>query len=112
MSLSTTNLARFELFTSLRLDPILCKSPQNSAFCNGRESPLYMLSHHQSRLLEAAEEFSFHCIERLDFLKDGAKFEKHLVLEAEAWRNKDIRNDSLSPLKVQRADVIRLLGGC
>jgi hypothetical protein len=71
-----------------------------------------MSSHHQNRLLEAAEEFGFHCTEHLDFLKDGAQFEKFIVLEAGLWETEDEGNDSSSPLRVLLADFIHDFERC
>jgi len=100
MASAASDPASFELFTSLRLDPILRKSRENSAFSHGRESPLYMAGHHQNRLLEAAEEFGFNCTEGLKFLNDGAQFEDFIVQQAELWNTENEGNDSSSPLRV------------
>lgn len=88
----------FELFTSLRYDPILRSSLENSAFSHGTESPLYMRAHHQSRLIEAAEQFSF--TKCLELLKDGAQLEKYIVQEVEHWATENESNDA-SPLRVK-----------
>ncbi|QDS70955.1 hypothetical protein FKW77_007111 [Venturia effusa] len=101
MAQSTINAPTFELFTSLRYDPILRTSDANSAFSDGTESSLYMRSLHQCRLLEAAQEFGFECCEALEFLGDGQRFEKYIVEEIEKWKTKDEARDSSSPLRVK-----------
>jgi hypothetical protein len=100
MDSSTANSVGFEIFTSLRLDPILRKSLENSALSDGRESPLYMPSHHQSRLLEAAEAFGFNCTECLELVKDGARFETYITSEAERWESSEEGRDSSNGLRV------------
>ncbi|TID26609.1 hypothetical protein E6O75_ATG01102 [Venturia nashicola] len=97
----TSNSAAFELFTSLRYDPILRTSSENSAFSDGVQSPLYMPSLHQCRLLEAAQEFGFDCPDGLEFLGDGARFEKYIIQEIEQWGTERENNDSSAPLRVK-----------
>lgn len=101
MAASTSNLTAFEIFTSLRYDPILRTSNQNSAFSDGTESPLYMRSLHQCRLLEAAQEFGFDCSDGLAFLGDGARFEQYIIREIGKWGTENEDNDPSSPLRVK-----------
>ncbi|KAE9987168.1 hypothetical protein EG328_003637 [Venturia inaequalis] len=101
MAKPTSISAAFELFTSLRYDPILRTSSKNSAFSDGVESPLYMRSLHQCRLLEAAQEFGFDCSDGLAFLGDGARFEKYIIQEVEQWGTERDENDTSSPLRVK-----------
>ncbi|KAF7929696.1 hypothetical protein EAE99_004600 [Botrytis elliptica] len=52
----------FQLFTSLRYDPLLLQSPQNIEswpLPTPTPSPFYMLPYHRDRLLQAATHFSF-----------------------------------------------------
>lgn len=91
----------FELFTSLRYDPILRTSCKNSAFSDEVQSPLYMRSLHQCRLLEAAQEFGFDCSDGLEFLGDGARFEKYIIQEIEKWGTESVNNNSSSPLRLK-----------
>jgi hypothetical protein len=52
----------FELFTSLRYDPLLTTLPVNTEAWDSdvkQSSPFYMLSYHRDRLLEAAEHFAW-----------------------------------------------------
>jgi 4-amino-4-deoxychorismate lyase len=46
----------YQLFSSLRFDPILLQSSSNSALGNGPSS-FYMLSYHRDRMLQAAQHF-------------------------------------------------------
>lgn len=49
----------FQVFTSLRYDPILLQSSANTSLNGGTPSPFYMLSHHRDRLLQAATYFNW-----------------------------------------------------
>ena len=52
----------FQLFTSLRYDPLLLTIPSNTTHwptTNPPPSPFYMLPHHRDRLVQAAEHFSW-----------------------------------------------------
>jgi 4-amino-4-deoxychorismate lyase len=48
----------FQLFSSLRFDPVLLECKENSELALG-PTPFYMLSHHRDRLLQAAEHFQW-----------------------------------------------------
>lgn len=48
----------FQLFTSLRFDPVLTDCNENSKLALG-PSPYYMLSHHRDRMLQAAQHFQW-----------------------------------------------------
>ncbi|KAI9743901.1 MAG: hypothetical protein M1818_002635 [Claussenomyces sp. TS43310] len=48
----------FQLFSSLRFDPILSQCPANTVL-GGAPSPLYMLSYHRDRMLYAAQHFQW-----------------------------------------------------
>lgn len=52
----------FQLFTSLRYDPLLLQSPQNTQFWplpNPTPCPFYILPYHRDRLLYAAQRFNW-----------------------------------------------------
>ncbi|OWP06117.1 hypothetical protein B2J93_1874 [Marssonina coronariae] len=54
----------FQLFSSLRYDPLLTSLALNSAAWDGeieRPSPFYMLPFHRDRMLQAAEHFGWTC---------------------------------------------------
>lgn len=62
--MSSNTAPNFELFSSLRYDPLLLSSPINTRL-NGPPSPFYMLRYHQDRILEAAAHFKWYNIEHL-----------------------------------------------
>lgn len=53
-----SNEPNFQLFTTLRYDPILVHCLQNTVLSNG-PSPFYMLPFHRDRLCQAAEHFGW-----------------------------------------------------
>ncbi|KAH6870081.1 hypothetical protein BKA58DRAFT_360560 [Alternaria rosae] len=69
----------FQLFTSLRYDPLLLKSEENSrAILNFvKPSPFYMLAYHRDRMVEAAQHFDFFEVEKR--LKDGKALHEELL---------------------------------
>ena len=69
----------FHLFTSLRYDPLLLRSPSNSSPTLNftTPSPFYMLVYHRDRMLEAAQHFDFHAV--ASYLSDGAKLHQTLL---------------------------------
>jgi hypothetical protein len=69
----------FQLFTSLRYDPLLLQSEQNSrAFLNFvTPSPFYMLVYHRDRMVEAAQHFDFFEVEKR--LGDGKALHEELL---------------------------------
>ncbi|KAI4701039.1 hypothetical protein J4E89_010875 [Alternaria sp. Ai002NY15] len=69
----------FQLFTSLRYDPLLLKSEENSrAILNFvTPSPFYMLAYHRDRMVEAAQHFDFFEVEKR--LKDGKALHEELL---------------------------------
>lgn len=89
----------FQLFTSLRYDPILLDSQENSRpdlnFIT--PSPFYMLAYHRSRMVEAAQHFDFHAVE--EHLKDGPALHKELLSRVENWQSKSSEQDG--PLKLR-----------
>jgi hypothetical protein len=54
----------FDLFTSLRYDPILIESQENARVDGSGEdwSPFYMLSYHRDRILAAATHFEWDAV--------------------------------------------------
>ncbi|KAI4940743.1 hypothetical protein J4E86_010715 [Alternaria arbusti] len=69
----------FQLFTSLRYDPLLLQSEENSrAILNFvTPSPFYMLAYHRDRMVEAAQHFDFFEVEKR--LKDGKALHEELL---------------------------------
>ncbi|KAL1650841.1 Aminodeoxychorismate lyase [Diplodia intermedia] len=90
--------ASFSLFTSLRHDPALRSSPENSSdvVSFSSSTPFYMLRYHRDRMLEAAQHFEW--AEVAKKLADGKELESLLTQEVESWRSKN--GDAESPLKV------------
>ncbi|KAH6621942.1 hypothetical protein C7974DRAFT_314433 [Boeremia exigua] len=89
----------FQLFTSLRYDPLLLTSPENSRpdlnFL--APSPFYMLAYHRDRMVEAAQHFDFAPV--VAALADGAALHATLLGEVRAWQEKEGSRDG--PLKVR-----------
>jgi hypothetical protein len=75
----------FHLFTSLRYDPLLLRSPSNSSPTLNftTPSPFYMLVYHRDRMLEAAQHFDFHAV--ASYLSDGAKLHQTLLDRVWEW---------------------------
>ena len=87
----------FHLFTSLRYDPLLLTSPENSqAWINFIcPSPFYMLSYHRDRMLEAAQHFDFYAVAAK--LGDGRALHEELVKRVEEYLRGGMED---GPLKV------------
>lgn len=88
----------FQLFTSLRYDPLLLTSTENSRpdlnFIS--PSPFYMLAYHRNRMLEAAQHFDFHAVAKR--LEDGIALHEELVYRVDEWQQKEGRAE---PLKLR-----------
>ncbi|KAH8712079.1 hypothetical protein GQ44DRAFT_776274 [Phaeosphaeriaceae sp. PMI808] len=88
----------FQLFTSLRYDPILLESPENSLphlnFI--APSPFYMLAYHRARMVEAAQHFDFHAVE--ERLRDGNALHEELLRRVHESKQKD---GGAGPLKLR-----------
>jgi 4-amino-4-deoxychorismate lyase len=99
-SLSTES---FELFTSLRYDPILIDCPQNDSelLSFSPKSPLYMLIYHRDRMLEAARHFAWQAV--VENLLDGKSLEKALLSEIEKYQSRN--GGQKTPLKVRKVRV-------
>jgi hypothetical protein len=69
----------FQLFTSLRYDPLLLQSEENSRGCLNfvTPSPFYMLAYHRERMVEAAQHFDFFEVEKR--LGDGKALHEELL---------------------------------
>jgi hypothetical protein len=87
---------RFDLFTSLRYDPLLLKSQENNKLAFTQPCPFYMLLHHRNRVAEAANFFGFGAIEKT--LSDGPSYQQFLITELKAWQEQSKTEDG--PLKV------------
>jgi 4-amino-4-deoxychorismate lyase len=87
--------AAFQLFTSLRYDPVLLESEENSrADLNFiAPSPFYMLAYHRGRMVEAAQHFDFHAVEEL--LRDGNALHHELLKRVKEHIGKDSKNEAL-----------------
>lgn len=87
----------FQLFTSLRYDPLLLTSSENSLpklnFL--APSPFYMLAYHRDRMVEAAQHFDFDDVVKR--LEDGVKLHRELLEEVE-------KSGEKGPLKVSLAE--------
>lgn len=88
----------FSLFTSLRHDPALRSSPENSSdvVSFSPSSPFYMLRYHWDRMLEASQHFGWAEVSKK--LTNGEELESLLNEQVESWRGKS--GDAESPLKV------------
>ncbi|RAR06056.1 aminotransferase class iv [Stemphylium lycopersici] len=74
----------FQLFTSLRYDPLLLQSDENSRSILNfvAPSPFYMLAYHRDRMVEAAQHFDFFEVEKR--LKDGKALHEELLAETKS----------------------------
>jgi len=86
----------FQLFSSLRYDPLLTQLPINTEFWDGniKSSPFYMLPHHRDRMLQAAENFGW--TKAADAIRGSEGFSHLLEKLTEAV---DIK--SQSPLRIR-----------
>jgi 4-amino-4-deoxychorismate lyase len=88
-----------QLFTSLRYDPLLLTSAENSRTDLNfiTPSPFYMLAYHRDRMLEAAQHFDFHAV--VARLAHGEGLHQELLKRRESWALETHQNDG--PLKVR-----------
>ncbi|KAF2832431.1 hypothetical protein CC86DRAFT_451944 [Ophiobolus disseminans] len=88
----------FQLFTSVRYDPLLLTSLENSRpdlnFI--APSPFYMLTYHRVRMLEAAQHFDFEAVAKR--LEDGEALHKELLKRVDEWKRKEGKDE---PLKLR-----------
>ncbi|OCL11227.1 hypothetical protein AOQ84DRAFT_437858 [Glonium stellatum] len=89
----------FELFTSLRYDPILLASSENSSpvLSFHSPSPFYMLVYHRDRMLEAAQHFGW--VNVANKLADGESLSKTLLEKVQTYQKETGTEDG--PLKVR-----------
>jgi 4-amino-4-deoxychorismate lyase len=90
-------LPPLQLFTSLRYDPLLLTSDENSRTDLNfvAPSPFYMLAYHRDRMLEAAQHFDFDAV--VATLADGEELHRQLLKRREAWASENDKQDG--PLK-------------
>lgn len=89
----------FQLFTSIRYDPLLLTSKENSRpdLNFVIPSPFYMLTYHRDRMVEAAQHFDFSAVTRA--LADGPALHTTLLSKVSEWRSKEKKDDG--PLKIR-----------
>ncbi|KAF1358440.1 hypothetical protein EJ07DRAFT_60405, partial [Lizonia empirigonia] len=89
----------FQLFTSLRYDPLLLSSGENSRLDLNfiTPSPFYMLTYHRDRMVEAAQHFDFELVTKQ--LADGKSLHEELLRRVEEWQKKEGKEDG--PLKLR-----------
>ncbi|KAF2260460.1 hypothetical protein CC78DRAFT_571163 [Lojkania enalia] len=90
--------ASFQLFTSLRYDPLLLTSEENSLPTLNfiTPSPFYMLRYHRDRMLEAAQHFDFDLVE--EKLNDGRALHHALLQQVNDYLQKEGKEE---PLKLR-----------
>lgn len=107
-SLSHMDPADFEIFTSIRSDDLLKRSPYNTNLSGaGEPSQFYMLCYHRDRLISAANHFNW--TEVITFLSGSASAH---ILEAkllEHLLHKYGSSSCLEPLKVPSGNIYHLL---
>lgn len=88
----------FHIFTSLRYDPLLLTSAENSRpeLNFVAPSPFYMLVYHRDRLVEAAQHFEFLNVENM--LSDGRKLHETLLQKVKEYIDNGGKDE---PLKVR-----------
>ena len=94
----------FELFTSLRYDPILLTSSENNspALSFHSPSPLYMLVYHRDRMLEASQHFGWDNVAKK--LADGESLSETLLEKVQTYQKETGTEDG--PLKVKLSSSI------
>ncbi|KAF3043591.1 hypothetical protein E8E11_004588 [Didymella keratinophila] len=89
----------FQLFTSIRYDPLLVTSKENSRpdlnFVT--PSPFYMLTYHRDRMVEAAQHFDFDAVTKA--LANGPALHSTLLSQVKEWQAKERKEDG--PLKIR-----------
>jgi 4-amino-4-deoxychorismate lyase len=85
----------FQLFTSLRYDPLLLSSAENSEpWLNfTAPSPFYMLVYHRDRMVEAAQHFDFAQV--VAKLEDGKTLHESLLSHVREYVAKGGQNEAL-----------------
>jgi 4-amino-4-deoxychorismate lyase len=92
----------FHLFTSLRYDPLLLTSSENSQpWLNFvTPSPFYMLLYHRDRMLEAAQHFDFHAVAAK--LEDGQALHEELAAKVAGYLKNGGKDEPLKVRKLSR----------
>lgn len=90
---------KFQLFTSIRYDPLLLTSNENSRSDLNfvTPSPFYMLTYHRDRMVEAAQHFDFDAV--TEALADGPALHSTLLSRVREWQAEESKEDG--PLKVR-----------
>jgi 4-amino-4-deoxychorismate lyase len=85
----------FQLFTSLRYDPLLLQSEENSRSILNfvAPSPFYMLAYHRDRMVEAAQHFDFFEVEKR--LKDGQALHEELLKQTKSQVEKSGKDEAM-----------------
>ncbi|CAN9470869.1 unnamed protein product [Alternaria alternata] len=85
----------FQLFTSLRYDPLLLRSDENSRTILNfvTPSPFYMLAYHRDRMVEAAQHFDFFEVEKR--LKDGKALHDELSRQVQEEIRKTGKDEAM-----------------
>ncbi|KAF2458614.1 hypothetical protein BDY21DRAFT_301623 [Lineolata rhizophorae] len=94
-----TSAEDFELFTSLRYDPLLLKSVENGSggLSFVSPSPFYMLVYHRDRMLEAARHFGFDAA--AEKLSDGKALSEALLSKVRKYQKESEAKDG--PLRIR-----------
>ena len=98
----------FQLFTSLRYDPLLLRSDENSRTILNfvTPSPFYMLAYHRDRMVEAAQHFDFFEVEKR--LKDGKALHYELSRQVQEEIRKTGKDEAMKVWKAPRHHAIGL----
>ena len=98
--------SEFQLFTSLRYDPLLLQSHENSRLILNfvTPSPFYMLAYHRDRMVEAAQHFDFFEVEKR--LKDGKALHEELLTKTKSEIEKTGKDQ---PMKVCNPSPTRII---
>ncbi|KAH7130159.1 hypothetical protein B0J11DRAFT_430340 [Dendryphion nanum] len=91
----STEASEFRIISTIRYDPLLLTSSENSqpALSFVSPSPFYMLVYHRDRLLEAAQHFEFPAVE--ERLADGKVFHNTLLEHIQQWKEKGGQDGAL-----------------
>ncbi|CAN9436779.1 unnamed protein product [Alternaria sp. RS040] len=93
--MDSENKNEFQLFTSLRYDPLLLRSDENSRTILNfvTPSPFYMLAYHRDRMVEAAQHFDFFEVEKR--LKDGKALHDELSRQVQEEVRKTGKDEAM-----------------
>jgi len=90
--MASTGNNTFDLFSSLRYDPQLLQSKENSKLAadTNEGSPFYMLRYHRDRICAAADHFGW--ATAVAKLADLSAFESFLIQEIKTYRTSQPQN--------------------